>query len=473
MEHLEKPCEVYIDNHKEKIDIARVSRFPLNRHWPGYQRSREQSELCGFVSFDADRKREIRIVCDFQFEAVTVRPISLGISPKIIGNEIYFTVYNPCQAVVEFDDRHGALHLFANPPEDKALLSTEKILYFPKGEHHVGRIVLQSNQTVYIEEGAVVYGEIFAEDAENICIAGRGILDQSEQESFEASGDFIDPDRPSPIEIRYSKNVTIRDIVVRDPFFLAVRPICCENVIIDNIKVLGCWRYNSDGIDLINCRHGQIKNCFVRSFDDSLCLKGFCFPYAEQTYHNGKAYDTMDDVVFENCVVWNEWGKALEVGVDLCAKEIKNCAFVNCDVIHASFAAMDISNHDYAVVHDIKFENIRVECTANEPTPLMQTEENEVFHGENQGHYPYLFHVAVEFSNEYSSKGEKRGIIHDILFRNIQVFSPKLPPSLTHGYSEKYDVSRVRFDQITWNGTKMQTLDFLDVREYASNITIE
>ena len=40
----------------------------------------------------------------------------------------------------------------------------------------------------------------------------------------------------------------------------------CEDVRIDNIKGIGMWRYNSDGIDLFNCKDAIIKNCFSIDF---------------------------------------------------------------------------------------------------------------------------------------------------------------------------------------------------------------
>ena len=116
-------------------------------------------------------------------------------------------ISKPCQAVVEFDGISGALHLFADPDKTYEVPS-EDVIYFGCGEHNVGRIELKSGQTVFIDKGAVVYGEIYAIDAENVKIIGKGILDHSKATHFEDDG-FVDPYRPSPIEIRYSKNIEI------------------------------------------------------------------------------------------------------------------------------------------------------------------------------------------------------------------------------------------------------------------------
>lgn len=469
---MKKSYAVFIDDKKTDIEEARVSKYPFNRHWPGHQRSLEQTEICGFISFDAEEKREIKIVCEFDFKKIFVKPKSLNIVPKINGNIITFDITKPCKAVVEFDDRHGALHLFANPKENNTKFDGETIV-FKKGVHNPGRIVLKSNQKIYIEEGAVVYGEIYGEDVSNVEISGRGILDHSKQKSFTADDKFVDPMRPSPIEIRYSENVVIKDIVVRDPFFLAVRPIGCENLYIDNIKIIGCWRYNSDGIDLINCRHGIVKNCFVRSFDDSICLKGFCYQFIDEMTHNGKRYDIMEDITVSDCVVWNDWGKALEVGVDLCAAETRNCKLINCDIIHAAGMAMDVANVDYSYVHDIAFENIRLECSDYEPAPVFQESEEQVYSSESK-YYPFLFFVAIYYSEEYSSKGE-RGRINNITFKDIYVYSAQMPNSKIFGYDEKHKVENIYFENVFLNDKKIDSIENANIytENYTDNVTFK
>jgi hypothetical protein len=361
---------------------------------------------------------------------------------------------------VEFDGTLGALHLFADPPEKKpALKDTD--LYFAPGEHDIGRITLKSGQTVYIEKGATVYGEIYAEDVENVTVAGRGILDHAKAKMTvgESSLEDIDPLRPSPIEIRYSKNVVIRDIVVRNSCFLSVRPICCEDVLIDNIKVVGCWKYNSDGIDMLDCRRATVRNCFVRSFDDSLCVKGFAFIYQGEMFYKGRTYDMSEDILVENCVIWNEWGNALHIGIDLCAKAVKSCTFRNCDIIHAAASFLNVSTVDYAEIYGILYDDIRVEYDAVTQMPQIQETEEAVFEFDPESDYtPYLFLLRI-YLDKYSFGGKVRGKLHDVTFKNISVTAPKIPPSLLEGYSEQNAVRDITFENITFNGKRLDSYE--------------
>ena len=50
-----------------------------------------------------------------------------------------------------------------------------------------GLIELKSGQTLYVDEGAVVYGMIYAQDARDIKIMGRGILSMA---PYRRSNDF-------------------------------------------------------------------------------------------------------------------------------------------------------------------------------------------------------------------------------------------------------------------------------------------
>jgi len=476
-----KTYSVFLNGESAKPEKARVSLMPFNRHWPGYQRKTEQTEVVDFYSFDISKECpvQVRIVADFDFKEVVIRPLSYGYRPFVNGREVIFTITKPGQCVAEFDGHIGALTFFADGPElpiDLSVRSGNRVLYYGPGEHDIGVVELEDNTTVYVARGATVYGEFRAEDKKNITVAGRGIIDHSKAQPEQVEGHFIDPPRPSPLVLQYCANVTVRDVTFRDPCFLCVRPICCENVEIDNIKVIGCWRNNSDGIDPINCVHGRIHNCFVRSFDDSLCLKGVCSMFKEQLTHNGKAYDTMEDVIYENCVVWNDWGIALEVGLDIYGKEMKNCAFRNIDVIHSTLAVMDLRNVDNAFVHDIVFEDIRVEYEQFNQRPIEQDTEETVYPIEEKSDYmARLIQGDIFYIECYSAFKEERSKIHNITFRNIGVTAPGMPPSSLKGFSEEYDMRNISIHHLTLNGKPVRSAEDanIEIGPFVNHVTID
>ena len=90
---------------------------------------------------------------------IDIRPKSLGIVPKKTDNgTIVFTLDRPSHFTVEPFGRNNALHIFVDPIANYNIdFKDENVIYFGKGEHDVGEIELKSNQTLFIDEGAVVY----------------------------------------------------------------------------------------------------------------------------------------------------------------------------------------------------------------------------------------------------------------------------------------------------------------------------
>ncbi len=267
------------------LDTARVSAFPYNRRWPGHQRTPDQTEFANFLSLATDEPLRFEIAPKEPFDGVVIRPRSLGITPEITDDgRILFTLPRPAYFTVEPYGRHDALHIFADPMSGyDADLSDPHTIYYGPGEHDVGQIVLRSGETLYLDEGAVVYASVSAVDAENIRILGRGILDNSRNKAvilYEADTENNDTAvsnavRQHTVQLEYCTNVEIDGITIRDSLVYNIRPIGCRGLTIRNVKIIGCWRYNSDGIDMHNCENVLIEHCFLRTFDDAVCVKGF------------------------------------------------------------------------------------------------------------------------------------------------------------------------------------------------------
>jgi hypothetical protein len=281
-----------VSNEPVFVYTARVSALPLNQVWPGHQRSLDQTEIASFAYFDFSGKINIEVISANRIDNVVIRPKSYGIVPVISGNKIQFKLDRPCQVVVEVNGWHKALHLFANPLEENAPSPDDPgVHYFGPGVHEKGKFYIQSGETVYIAGGAVVYGSVNANNARDIKVCGRGILDASKLGRFDAD---------QMIALRNCDRVNLSGVILRDANVYAVTPTQCQDVTITNLKVIGLWRYNSDGIDICNCQHVLVEDCFVRSFDDSLVIKGVNTP------DPGGRDTSIRDVVFRNCVVWND-----------------------------------------------------------------------------------------------------------------------------------------------------------------------
>ena len=246
------------------VYTARVSRLPLNQMWPGHQRSLDQTEIASFAYFDFSGKASLEITSLKAIQNVVVRPKSYAIQPVVTGSTLQFELDHPCQVVVEVNGLHHALHLFANPLETNAPKQGDAHThYFGPGVHEIGMFQVHSGETVYIAGGAICYGSLNASEAQDIKICGRGILDASK---------FARNDANQIIALKSCSKVEASGLILRDANVYAVTPDHCQDVTITNLKVIGLWRYNSDGIDICNSSHVLVQDCFVRAFDDGLVV---------------------------------------------------------------------------------------------------------------------------------------------------------------------------------------------------------
>jgi len=499
-------CDTYdisVNKKAEKAVKTRVSAMPFNRLWPGNQRPLEQTEEASYVYISTDEEvLDFTVSTSVDFREVVIRPLSAGVTPSVSDGVIRFSIDKCGYYTVELDGPANALHIFVDPIHDFRLPDNkDSLYYFGPGVHNVGELRLKSDATVYIHRDAVVLGSILAVNAENIRILGEGVLDGSFYErkteafllaydytrapevswerrqmadivdakadcftdisSYEKGrGTFIyrDDDQfdklleiMKPVKTGLSfyacENIEITGIILRNCAGLSMTQAGCRDIHYKNIKLIGNWRYNSDGIDFYNCSNCSVKQCFLRSFDDTVCVKGQI------------GWDTMDasDIVVEECVLWNDWGHTIDIGVDTVAPEIKNIVFSNCDLIHNTTAAIDIGNCDRAFVHNVLFEDLRIEFSGYDLKPVIQSSDDVGF--VPQKHTPTLIDMFLGCGTW--SVDNLYGRISDVVFRNISVISDYdfKPIIRVNGYNEDHDIKNIIVEKMTFNGKTLNKAD--------------
>lgn len=412
---------MWVDNKPVFVYQARVSKYPINQIWPGYQRPLNQTEIASFTYFDFKGEVTLKIISDKEIKTLDIRPREFGIKPSINGNTIEFKLSKPSQFIVEVNGYHHALHIFANPIETFNINKKDsKVHYFGPGIHEAGVINLNSDETVFIDGGAIVYGVISSENTRNIKIIGRGILDASKIERGKA---------PNMITLKNVVNASVSGIILRNPHEWTVVPANCDSITINNLKLIGLWRYNADGIDLVNSKNITIKNSFVRSFDDNIVIKGLKRAYNE----NNKI---MENIVVDNCVLWNDWGRAMELGAEIVTDTMKNITFSNCYIPHFTTVAMDIQNCDRGYVKNIRFENISIEDPISDSltigtSPLVKKAWGKI--------------IVLGIYGTFYSADTIRGYINNIHYNNIRYNRSYPEIKDTFGYDSVYIEKNVNF----------------------------
>ncbi len=397
-------------------------------------------ETTPMAYFDFDGTVNIKMtVPGEKIEKAIIRPLSLGIEPKINGDTLSFKLDQPAQLTIEINDNiHRAVHLFANPLEANAPKPGDPdVIYFGPGIHEVGRIPVQSNQTVYIAGGAVVYGCIKAENLENLKIEGRGIIDGSIYDRW--------IDTLVPIDLRNCKNSSVEGITMLDPSAWTLNIYSSQNIKVDNIKIISA-RANSDGITIQSCKDVTVTNSFVRSWDDSLVVKG---------------YDgDVKGITFDNCILWTDLAQSCEIGYETRANTIADVTFKNITVLHNFHKpVLSIHNSDNALVQNVHYENIVVE-------------DAKMGMGDAAG-YNYL--IDLNIGTSQWSQARTRGNIKDITFENIQVLGGEFQPSRIMGYDDTHKIENITIKNFKMLGQDIKDIETgkFKVNNYAENIVFE
>lgn len=223
---------------------------------------------------------------------------------------------------------------------DEAFRSGGGVVYMPPGTFLTGGLELKSRVTLYLESGCVLLGSpsikdytyhsgppvrgdanghhlIFAQNAEDIALCGLGTIDGQGEAYWEpnpqsppappdqawrdvASGHYQainNNDRPSPmVEIVQCRNVRICGVTLKNSAGWTLRPIDCESVFIDGVRIRNpFWGRNTDGMDITACRNVFVSNCDIIGGDDGICLK------SENPY--GGDVPLTKNITITNCAV--------------------------------------------------------------------------------------------------------------------------------------------------------------------------
>ena len=437
---------------------CRVSAYPLDQEWPGYQRPLYQTEDAYYIMLGSDSEITLEIEAKKQFKTVTVRPLSKNVKHEIADKKVKVTFPGIGQYSVEFDDIHYTLKVFINPEKQFDIdKNSSDIIYFGPGVHTISnKIELLDNQTIFIDEGAVLYGGISAIEKKNISVIGYGIIDNSKMRRDTKHCYPIKDEEwyGTPLFFEKCTNITVEGVTIVDSSCFSLHVDGCTNFIADNVKILGMWRYNSDGCDICNCTNATLKNSFLRTFDDSIVIKGL------KTNRDLPE----ENILAENCVIWCDWGRALELGAETCAPYMRNIIFKNCDLIHGTHVMMDIQHGDRALVSNVLFEDIRVEYTGVEHEPVFQSYKDQQYVDAKNGFLPQLFAVMTKV-NHWSYDGYA-GDIKDIYFKDITVTvdNGKVPPSEITIYNKEKPsvIDNINFENIVINGKKI-TYDDMNI----------
>jgi hypothetical protein len=219
---------------------------------------------------------------------------------------------------------------------DRASAQGGGIVYLSPGIYLCGTIVLKSRVTLYLEAGAVILGSkdisqytpqpgpkpnedanqrhlLFAKDAEDITLAGPGLVDGQGPSFWYPSGrrqlppdehwrdvatfDWKVKPRVSPmLEFVNCRRLRVEQVRIENASGWTLRLMSCAGVVIDGIYIKNpVFGPNTDGIDITNSSDVRIANCSIETGDDAICLK------SQNPY--GDTVPSMRNVAVTNCTL--------------------------------------------------------------------------------------------------------------------------------------------------------------------------
>lgn len=257
-------------------------------------------------------------------------------------------------------------------------------VYFPAGEYLTGPIHLKSNITLFIEAGAYVRFSddfddylpfvqsryeglmtksfsplIYAYEAENIAIVGRGTLDgqgkkwwdqaerlggkdvkpykyfdryeEANKDTMNSYSPYVAKKgflRPPFIQPMFCKNVLIEGVTIVNSPFWTVTPEFCENVTITKVTITNPPSPNTDGINPSSCRYVHISDCHISVGDDCITIKS-------GKNESGRMMNVpAENYTITNCTMLSGHGGVVigsEMSGDVRKITISNCVFDGTD----------------------------------------------------------------------------------------------------------------------------------------------
>jgi hypothetical protein len=334
--------EVWINGIRAIVYVARVQDPP----WEKEKTNLDFGGNYSFSSFNIKGPVKIKIRSLNKSLAGTIlRPDNAKVK-QLVKNEkeISFTLDKPIKLIIEPDGKNAPLLLFANPVIDYKYSAGDKnVIYFGPGIHKPDSAIVRvrDNQILYLAEGAIVKAGIIV-SGNNTTICGSGIL---------CGNEFVWGKDARNMLLITGNNVVVKDIVIRGAAHWTMLLWECHNIVIDNIKILGGRAQNDDGINPVNAQDVLIKNCFLRTDDDCIALKGMQAQPSEKN---------VERITVENTILWCDRAKTILLGHESRSEYMRNIKFQNIDVVHFGHHSIVIEPGEKMKLENVLFKNIRI-----------------------------------------------------------------------------------------------------------------
>jgi hypothetical protein len=344
----------------------------------------------------------------------------------------------------------------------------------PSGVFMTGTIVLKSNITLHLDNGATLLGSpnldhyrrysngtqlgvLFAQEAENIAITGFGTIDgngrafvyhdrvkdlhpdlkRSTRQGLAyldtlkgiQDGPVVPFEHMRPYQMILLSGVTnlnIRDIMIKDSPFWALHVADSDGVTVTGVRVRNSLLMpNADGLNFTSSSNIVVSDCDIIAGDDALAFSGYSVHHELPGYRDIRRVS--ENVTVSNCILQTRSAGIRVGGID--QNSLRNYRFDNI-TIYDSNRGVGIFVHQDASIENVHFSNMTIQTRLHtgdwwgngEPIHISVIDGGPLETGVlGQLKNVSFTNIQATGENGVIIWGKEKGSIQDLRFRNVSL----------------------------------------------------
>ena len=224
-----------------------------------------------------------------------------------------------------------------------------------------------------------------------------------------------------------ARNVVVDDIILRGSWSWTIPIYNSDSVAITNVKLVCSKNPNDDGINPCNSQRIYIRDCFIRTDDDCIAMKGIRL---------GSENDNVENITVENCLLWADRARVFLLGHESRAPYMRNIIIRDIDILHFNMTPFLMEPGEEMSIENVTVENVRAYA------------DHPVQGGAQSFDLMYLRPTV----NQYM-KTKVPGRISNMHFKNIALTGDKREEKYLvrmEGADPEHTVADVTFENIYW-----------------------
>ncbi len=288
---------------------------------------------------------------------------------------------------------------------------------------------------------------IYAFQATNIAITGKGILDGQAKEGFATWKPRQKPDqlllrqmgndgfpvqrrifgkghflRPPMIQFYGCSNILLEDFKLVDSPFWCIHPVFSNHVTIRGVEVYS-YNLNNDGVDPDSSTNVLIEDCLFNTGDDAVAIK------AGRDQDGWRAGQPSENIIVRNCEM-PKVHNGLAIGSEM-SGGVRNVFFENCRIGEARYCLFFKANLDRGGF----VEHVRVRDIEVGKSTVAFISFTTDYHSWRRNHYPPTFrdylieNVTCGVAEQYGiyAVGKAGAPISQIRMKNVNIDQARIP----------------------------------------------